>query len=121
MTQWKHSSLDAALAGDAGGSEGVYMLARVERVSGVPLRVEPLYIGKTLRRFAARLAEHVDPWRSHSSELNERLRGTDLRGLELWVRRAPRDQVAKLERQLIRQLQPTLNKIRYIKDETDGE
>lgn len=97
------------------------MLARVERVSGVPLRVEPLYIGKTLRRFATRLAEHVDPWRSHSSELNQRLRGTDLRELELWVLKAPRDQVAKLERQLIRQLRPTLNKIRYERDEIDGE
>lgn len=108
--------MDLALARGPDGAQGVYMVARVDRVEGLPLRVEPLYVGKTSRRFKRRLEEHFDPWRSHSAELNQSLRARDTSTLELWVREARGKDVDRLERDLIRRLKPPLNKILYEKE-----
>jgi hypothetical protein len=50
--KWKSTSLAVYAAAEVPAASGVYILLHMERMSGVPIRSEPLYVGKTanLRR-----------------------------------------------------------------------
>lgn len=116
MSTWRHIPLDLALATGPTGNGGVYLVVRVDRLLGVPTKMEALYVGRTLRPFRRRFREHVDPWRSHNGALHDALSKRDLDGLELWVRELGAREARRAEKTLIRWLKPKLNKIRY-----DGE
>lgn len=50
--EWKSTLLADHSANAVPPASGVYVLLKVERTAGVPLRADPLYVGKTanLRR-----------------------------------------------------------------------
>lgn len=113
MSNWKHLPLAHAFARKAIGTGGVYLVARVRRVLGLPAQLEPLYVGRTLRPFRQRLGEHANPWMAHNSGLHAELSAADLDGLELWMLELGPNDARSVERHLIRALKPTLNRIRY--------
>lgn len=94
----------------AARTPGVYAIGKVDRLHGLPVRAEWAYVGRTdsLRR---RLLEH-----GPSVESNPGLRGW-LRGnrdkLEVWLLAADASLSRRLERVLIRDIQPLFNRIRY--------
>lgn len=52
LPHWKSAALAAYAAEAVPREAGVYVLLHVDRTMGVPLRAEPIYVGKTqdLRR-----------------------------------------------------------------------
>ena len=103
--QWKAAPYGAGRDEAVPAGSGVYVLAEVTRLEGLVLEITPLYVGKSksLRR---RWREHVG-----NDESNPGLLGLHRRtALEFWWRRTPEHEITKLERQLIAELQPPLNR-----------
>ncbi|HEV2800555.1 MAG TPA: GIY-YIG nuclease family protein [Pyrinomonadaceae bacterium] len=91
---------------------GVYAYAEVTSVAGLPVAIEWVYVGKTnnLRR---RLAEH-EPLSETHPELRQWFLARHPNA-EVWYTVAKFESVAELERRLIREARPRLNRIRYKK------
>lgn len=120
MNNWKSLPLAHAFARKAIGAGGVYLVARVNRVLGVPTDFEPLYVGRTLRAFRQRLDEHANPWTAHNSGLHAELSAARVDDLELWLLELGPADARAIERELIRSLNPTLNLIRYKEKTNDN-
>lgn len=120
MKNWKSLPLAHAFARKAIGAGGVYLVARVHRVLGLPARLEPLYVGRTLRQFKQRLHEHANPWTSHNAGLHAELNAAERNDLEFWLLELDPLEARAAERELIRALNPTLNRIRYKEKTNDN-
>ena len=88
---------------------GVYAIMRVNRVFGLPMAAEAIYIGKSnnLRR---RMASHLDPATAHNEQVGA---VQDREALEFWCNLMPGDQITAAEKVLIQIIKPTANKVRY--------
>lgn len=120
MNSWISLPLTHAFARTAIGAGGVYLVARVRRVLGLPAQFEPLYVGRTLRGFRQRLLEHANPWTAHNSGLHAELNAAQTEDLELWLLELGPAEARAAERELIRSLNPTLNRIRYKEKSNDN-
>lgn len=107
--KWESILLAAALADFVPSAPGVYTIAAVHRVIGMPLNLEVLYIGKS-KNLKRRFREHANPWREHNEALNNRAMSG---GLEFWFLPTDLKSLDSLERNLIHLAQPLTNKIRY--------
>jgi excinuclease UvrABC nuclease subunit len=87
----------------------VYVILRVNRVMGLPLQSEPLYVGKT-RNLRHRMGMHLDPATAHNEHVGA---VRDREALEFWCNLMPREQITSAEKILIQAVNPTANKIRY--------
>ena len=90
-------------------SPGVYAILRVNRVMGLPLQVEPIYIGKS-KNLKSRLGSHLDPAKAHNEHVGSL---NDRESLEFWCNLMPQEQITVAEKKLIQSLNPRANKIRY--------
>jgi len=90
-------------------ASGVYAILRVNRVLGLPLGVEPLYVGKS-KNLKLRMGKHLDPATAHNEHVGA---VQDREALEFWCNLMPGDQVTSAEKILIQAVNPTANKIRY--------
>src|SRR5690606_5973310 len=83
------------------GVPAVYVIASVERVHGLPVRLEPLYVGQT-KNVRRRTTQHLD-----RDEPNPELNGAVARQrLELWWRSVPAEQLNDAEDELIETFAP---------------
>lgn len=107
---WRASRSVAAAALLASQRSGVYAIGRVERLHGLPVSAEWAYVGRTesLRR---RLLEHL-PTVEENPGLRAWLRRNRER-LEVWLLAADSSVSRRLERTLIKEIQPLFNRIRY--------
>ena len=90
-------------------SPGVYAILRVNRVMGLPLLSEPIYIGKS-KNLKSRMGSHLDPAKAHNEHVGSL---HDRASLEFWCNLMPGDQIAAAEKSLIQVVNPSANKIRY--------
>lgn len=107
---WRASRSVAGAALLAAQTAGVYAIGKVDRLHGLPVRAEWAYVGRTesLRR---RLLEHL-PTVEDNPGLRAWLRRN--RGkLEVWLLAADSSVSRRLERTLIKEIQPLFNRIRY--------
>lgn len=88
---------------------GVYVIKQVQRIMGLPISHKIIYIGKSnnLRR---RFKEHCDPRTEHNAEL---FNTSWEHELEFWYAEISKDKIDKVERELIRNLEPITNIVRY--------
>lgn len=89
---------------------GVYAFAKVSSTLGLPLTCEWVYIGES-RNLRSRLANH-----RAIAEANELLAGwlrINKAGVEVWYATTDMNMRKKLERYLIREINPVFNKIKY--------
>jgi len=90
-------------------SAGVYAILRVNRVMGLPMRSEPVYIGKSTN-LHYRMASHLNPATAHNEEVGSL---HDRESHEFWCNLMPSDQITEAEKTLIQVVNPKANKIRY--------
>jgi excinuclease UvrABC nuclease subunit len=86
-------------------SSGIYVIAKVLRVHGFPVQMEPLYVGQAvnLRR---RTEQH-----QHLLEPNPGLNGIDgTEELEIWWQSVAKEDLNTREAELIQGLQPVANR-----------
>jgi excinuclease UvrABC nuclease subunit len=110
---WHSVRLPTALLSGVPARPGVYVIADVLEVASLRVRVEPIYVGKSqnLRR---RIGEHLNPWRSHNHLLSRRLTaGPQNTKLETWFQVLEPNEISRVEKDLIRALQPEANITRY--------
>jgi hypothetical protein len=112
LTNWTQMPVLRARAVAPPRLGGVYLIARVQRALGVPLNLEPLYVGRTSRGVGIRLGEHGNLLRSHNRELAEYLATADLSDVEFWFQSVPHEAQAIVERELIIELNPKFNIIK---------
>ena len=87
-------------------SPGVYVILRVNRLLGIPMHVEPIYVGKS-KSLRTRLGRHLNPARAH----NEQVGSVDRRDtIEFWCNLMPEDRITEAEKNLIRIVNPKANK-----------
>jgi excinuclease UvrABC nuclease subunit len=96
---------------------GVYAIADVNRILGLPTDIQLLYVGraKNLRR---RFLDHINPWREHNKGL---LAKNDVGRFEFWFSEQSIDKIDKFEKHLIREINPSENIIRYGGKKNDHE
>jgi hypothetical protein len=88
-------------------SSGVYGYAEVTRVQGLPVAVRWVYIGKGLN-----LRRRISNGHDHRYERNVRLRNwlrRSNRNVELWFARVDAQDLDRVERSLVRDIQPEFN------------
>ncbi len=90
-------------------SSGVYAILRVNRVMGLPMQAEPIYIGKT-KNLRKRMGSHLDPATAHNEHVGA---VNDRETLEFWCNLMPQEQITAAEKNLIQVVNPRANKIRY--------
>lgn len=103
---WKWAKYGPGLDCVVPTSPGIYALASVRRVHGLPTEMEYIYIGKSnnLRR---RWTEHLD-----IREPNPGLHGLGGRyTYEFWWIVMPVDQLSRVEAELIAEIKPPANRI----------
>lgn len=107
--KWKNEPLIRHVSDDVPDRPGVYAILSTQRRLGVPVQVEPLYVGKTvdLRR---RLIEHADPWREHNKTL---IAASLSHPLEFWFAELGIEEIDEVEKHLIREIKPPANRIHY--------
>ena len=106
---WKAISLKKGLERHIPAEPGVYVIKSVRRVMNLPVTQELIYIGKS-KNLRRRFKEHCDDSSEHNSGLlSERWK----RDLEFWYARAGSSKIAELEKQLIGELDPLTNIVRY--------
>ncbi|WP_143435777.1 GIY-YIG nuclease family protein [Hydrogenophaga sp. IBVHS2] len=112
---WKHSTLLHGAAARVPERPGLYVIAATRRAASLPMSLDPIYAGRTenLRR---RLIEHADPWREHNRDVTAAMLAQDL---EFWFTEVPKEQLTSLERELIRTINPAVNRVRYTKGAHD--
>ena len=86
---------------------GIYLIAEVRRVHGVPLEIDVLYVGLSKAGLRQRMKQHLNWKSSHSSELWKQISQRDR--LEFWFQEIAADQVDHLETHLIQDLGPEFN------------
>ena len=112
--RWRAKSLTSTV-GHVSASAGLYAIGHIDSTLGLELGRTIMYIGqsKNLRR---RFAEH-----SHLAESNPCLASYLRRNrsrVRIWYATdVPRLQINTLERQLIRQLDPVCNRVKYKRSE----
>lgn len=109
LFKWSQASFTAAAANSVPATAGVYVVAEVKRVLGLPISVLPYYVGQSdnLRR---RLLQHCDLRQSHNQDVYLL---SDKPCIEFWWASCNRSDLDLIERHLIRNLQPSMNKIEY--------
>lgn len=107
--KWSHAPFTAAAVNGVPAVSGVYVIAEINRVLGLPVSVLPYYIGQSdnLRR---RLLQHCDLRQSHNQDVYLL---SDKPYIEFWWTTCSRSDLDLIERHLIRNLQPSMNKIEY--------
>jgi predicted GIY-YIG superfamily endonuclease len=88
---------------------GVYVYAEVERTLGIPRCVRGVYVGRA-SDLSRRCGEHL-PRREENARFRQWLRST--RDAELWFVVTTEEESRALERELIRELDPPFNVVRY--------
>ena len=108
--KWKSIGLKKGLERHIPDEPGVYVIKSVERYLGLPVKHDVVYVGKSenLRR---RYREHSNFAKEHNAELLKRRLNDPL---EFWYAIAQRGKIAFFEKELISNLNPTVNKVRYV-------
>ncbi len=112
-TQWRHVNYHRLHGSELPRASGVYALLRVRRTLGVPLSVGVIYVGKS-KNLQQRFLQHTDPYKQHNKVLNMI---HDHEDMEFWYTPVNPGDLDSVERQLIRQLDPSANVVRYANDE----
>lgn len=107
---WKYVDYHQVLGHELPKAPGVYAVLRVRRKAGIPFDLSVLYVGKS-QNLQRRFSQHTDPYRQHNKTLNSL---NELQGLEFWYVPAIVTDLDVIERQLIRELAPSGNVVRYI-------
>ena len=88
---------------------GVYNFLKVKRINNVPLSAKSYYVGKSLN-LKRRYSDHLDPWRSHNKNLFNIMNNKETKDeIEFWFSELPEDQITKIEKILIKNLNPEFN------------
>ena len=103
--KWKSIPFLPALGGSVPGEPGIYAVVRHPRVLGLPIEHRVLYVGRS-RNLRRRFSQHVRPWSQHSRLLNP---AENDGSWEFWFAPMPEADLAPLEYELIRQVQPCAN------------
>jgi excinuclease UvrABC nuclease subunit len=90
-------------------SPGVYAILRINRVMGLPMLADPIYIGKS-KNLRIRMGRHLDPATAHNEHVGA---VNDRESLEFWCNLMPSEQITVAEKNLIQLVKPKANKIRY--------
>ena len=106
---WRQVNYHPVYAPQLPKTAGVYAILRVKRTFGIPIALNVLYVGKS-KNLQRRLTQHTDPYRQHNRHLNAL---QDKQGLEFWYVEVGTGELDLLERQLIRELAPVTNILRY--------
>jgi excinuclease UvrABC nuclease subunit len=85
------------------------VILRVNRLMGLPMHSDPLYIGKT-KNLRKRMGSHLDPATAHNEQVGA---VNDRESLEFWCNLMPQEQITAAEIALIQVVNPRANKIRY--------
>ena len=109
MVRWKDNKFNRALAGHVPQRPGVYAIVGVRRVMGLLTDVDVLYVGRT-KNLRRRFGQHTDPWRQHNDDITKIMARSQL---EFWYLEVPEQELAQVEKQLIRKSNPRTNKILY--------
>ena len=88
---------------------GVYAIADVNRVLGLPTEIDLLYIGKA-KNLRRRFLDHIDPRREHNKGLLLKKATHDI---EFWFSEQSVNKIENLEKHLIQESNPSENIIRY--------
>jgi excinuclease UvrABC nuclease subunit len=106
---WTVTTLASAALARVPARPGLYMIAAATRAAGVPLSVDPIYVGRS-KNLQRRLGEHANPWREHNRQVGAALLQKEL---EFWYSEVPEEQLNQLEVQLINVINPHANRVRY--------
>ena len=108
INQWRAIQFLSVLTREVPESSGLYAISRVNRVMGLPIEKEVLYVGKS-KNLRRRFKEHVDPWRESSRNLRVLYARNRAESLEFWFLAFPSDLMGDAERELIKQARPKAN------------
>ncbi len=106
---WKSLALKKGLARHVPAKSGVYVIRSVKRVMNLPVTQEFIYIGKSVN-LQRRYKEHCSLDAEHNAEL---LTVRWNQELGFWYAFASKSKISELEKQLISQLDPKTNIIKY--------
>ena len=107
--KWESIKMSSALAERVPADSGVYAISEVNRIHGMPFISGVIYVGKS-NNLKRRFKEHNDPWREHNEVLNDKTMSGEL---EFWFLKISIKKMDTLEKQLINEMSPLTNKIRY--------
>jgi excinuclease UvrABC nuclease subunit len=88
---------------------GVYAILRTKRVHGLPLTVDPVYVGKS-RNLRQRLRSHLNRATAHNDVVASLM---NRETIEFWCILMPEGEVGEMEKAIIQGVKPMANKIRY--------
>ena len=88
---------------------GVYNFLKVQRINNIPLSAKSYYVGKSLN-IRKRYSDHLDPWRSHNKNLFDIMNNKKTKNeIEFWFSELPENQITRIEKILIKNLNPEFN------------
>lgn len=107
--KWSEVNLERVETDNVPTCSGIYVIKQVERVMGLPVSHEIIYVGKSnnLRR---RFKEHCNPRSEHNNVL---LNASWKNILEFWFAKIEVENLDEIERKLINNLEPITNIVRY--------
>ena len=106
---WRHVSFSRHEQRFVPEATGIYALLRIRRSMGLPLEIEPVYVGVS-HNLRQRLGRHLNPLRAHNEHVGSL---QDRHMIEFWCNLMPREEIVVAEKTLIRAINPSANKIRY--------
>ena len=107
--KWSETNLERIEEKSIPATSGVYVIKQVERIMGLPISHEIIYVGKS-NNLQRRFKEHCDPRTEHNAQLFNASWENDL---EFWYAEIAREKINKVERELIKNLEPITNIVRY--------
>ena len=107
--EWKSIALKKGLERHLPAKAGIYVVKEVQRIMNLPVSQKFIYVGKSLN-LERRYKDHCSIGSEHNPGLlTERLN----KDLEFWYALANKDQITKLEKELIKAIKPTANIVMY--------
>ena len=94
---------------------GIYAIADVSRILGLPTDIQLLYVGRA-QNLKKRFLDHIDPRREHNKGLLSR---NTTNNFEFWFFELSEDKINHFEKYLIRESNPLENSIRYKGEKND--
>lgn len=108
--EWSCAGYSFGLVRTVPELSGIYLVAQISRIHGLPLDMQVLYVGRAnnLRR---RYRSHVD-LREQNPALN-RLVASGRTDIEFWWAALPDGELDAAERRVIKDLMPVANRVTY--------
>ena len=116
--KWKAVGFSVSKKDRLPRASGVYVIARVTRLHGLQIDFDRKYVGKA-KNLRRRFLDHLSNTKSHNSDLLAEIEMN--KNLEFWFRETDTEDNSDLEAQLIVDLDPTHNKIRFKNYLNSGE